>query len=97
VCTRGALTWLRELFNLRRWCRMRIKERLVNCGRRSWCRQRWKLFWCWEWRARINLFQPSAEVRRVNTVWCAATGEELLRLNDDKAALRMHLYVKGCE
>jgi len=40
-----------------------------------WCRQRWKIFWRWEWRAGIDLFKPSAEVRRVDAVRCAATGE----------------------
>jgi hypothetical protein len=97
MCARGAFTWFWKFFNPRRWYRMCIDERLINGGGWSWCRQRRELLWCWEWRARIDLFQPSAEVRRLNTVWCAATGEELLWLNDDKAALRMHLYVKGCE
>ena len=76
---------------------MRIKKGLVNCGRGSWCREWWKFLWRWERRARVDLFQPSTEVRRVDTVWCAATGEELLWFYDDKATLCMHLYVKGCE
>jgi hypothetical protein len=68
---------------------MCIEKRLINGGGWSWRWQWWKLFWRWEWRARVDLFEPAAEVRRIDAVWCAATSEQFFWLHDDKAALCM--------
>jgi hypothetical protein len=97
VRTRGAFTWLRKFINFRRWYRMCIEKRLINGGGWSWRWQWWKLFWRWEWCIRVNLLEPSAEVRGVDAVRCAAAGQQLFRLDHYKAALRMQLHAEWRE
>jgi hypothetical protein len=85
------------LIDLRGWHRVRIKKCLINCGGWSWRWQWWKFFWRWQRCAGVYLFEPAAEVRRIDAVWCAATGEQLFWLNNDEAALRVHLHAEWCE
>jgi hypothetical protein len=85
------------LIDLCGWHRVRIKKRLINSGGWRWRWQWWKFFRRWEWCARVNLLEPSAEVRRIDAVWCAATGEQLFWLHNNKSALRVHLHAEWCE
>jgi hypothetical protein len=57
-------------------------------------RERRELRWRLEWRVQIccNSLKPPAKIRRVDAVWCSATSEQLVGLDNAEPTLCMERY-----